>query len=86
MQTSRLLDETAEKVGRLPPARFREWPGYIRMIRHHLNRRDLLVESGQTYITDVDNCIECMRVCPVGDRWKNVRPKELPLQKSGGTL
>jgi epoxyqueuosine reductase QueG len=71
---------------RLPPARFREWPDYIRMIRHHLKKRDLLVESGQTYITDVDNCIECMRVCPVGDRWKQIRPKELPLQKSGGSL
>lgn len=71
---------------RLPPARLREWPGYIRMLRRHLKKRDLLVESGQTYITDVDNCIECMRVCPVGDRWKNIRPKILPPQKSGGTL
>jgi epoxyqueuosine reductase len=71
---------------RLPPANFREWPGYIRMLRHHLKKRDLLVESGQTYITDVDNCIECMRACPVGDRWKRIRPEELPPQKSGGTL
>jgi epoxyqueuosine reductase QueG len=70
---------------RLPPARFREWPGYIRMIRQHLKRRDLLVESGQTYITDVDNCIECMRVCPVGRHWKEIRPKLLTPQKSGGT-
>jgi len=71
---------------RLPPASFREWPGYIRMLRHHFKKRDLLVESGQTYITDVDNCIECMRACPVGDRWKRIRPEELPPQKSGGTL
>jgi epoxyqueuosine reductase len=70
---------------RLPPARLREWPGFIKMIRQHMKRRDLLVESGQTYITDVDNCIECMRACPVGERWKNIRPKKLPPQKSGGT-
>ena len=69
---------------RLPPASFREWPGYIRMVRRHMKRRDFLVESGQTYITDVDNCIECMRTCPVGGKWKKLRPKEYPLQKSGG--
>lgn len=70
---------------RLPPARFWEWPGYIRMLRQHMKRRDLLVESGQTYITDVDNCIECMRACPIGENWKKIRPKMLPAQKSGGT-
>jgi epoxyqueuosine reductase QueG len=69
---------------RLPPAKLREWPGFIRMILKHARRRDILVESGQTYITDVDNCIECMRVCPVGERWERIRPKELPPQKSGG--
>ena len=70
---------------RLPPVKIREWPGYIRMLRQHMKRRDFLVEGGQTYITDVDNCIECMRVCPVGEAWKKIRPKEIPLQKSGGT-
>ncbi len=70
---------------RLPPARPGQWPGFIRMLLTHARRRDLLVESGQTYITDVDNCIECMRVCPVGERWKGIRPKVLPPQKSGGT-
>jgi epoxyqueuosine reductase len=70
---------------RLPPATFWEWPGYIKMVLRHMKRRDFLVESGQTYITDVDNCIECMRVCPVGENWKKIRPKELPPQKSGGT-
>ena len=69
---------------RLPPAKLREWPGFIRMILKHARRRDVLVESGQTYITDVDNCIECMRACPVGERWERIRPKVLPLQKSGG--
>jgi len=69
---------------RLPPVRFWEWPGYIRMLHQHLKQRDLLVESGQTYITDVDNCIECMRVCLVGGNWKKIRPKLLSPQKSGG--
>jgi epoxyqueuosine reductase QueG len=70
---------------RLPPGKFWGWPGYIKMVRQHLKRRDLLVEMGQTYITDVDNCIECMRVCPVGENWKNIRPELLLPQKSGGT-
>jgi epoxyqueuosine reductase len=70
---------------RLPPAKLSEWPGFIRMVMKHARRRDLLVESGQTYITDVDNCIECMRVCPVGEKWKGIRPKEITLQRSGGT-
>ncbi|MCX5848588.1 MAG: 4Fe-4S binding protein [Deltaproteobacteria bacterium] len=70
---------------RLPPDRFWEWPRYIRMLRQHLKRRDPLVEGAQTYITDVDNCIECMRVCPVGGNWEKIRPKLLPPQKSGGT-
>ena len=70
---------------RLPPDRFWKWPGYIRMLRQHLKRRDPLVEGAQTYITDVDNCIECMRVCPVGGNWAKIRPKWLSPQKSGGT-
>jgi epoxyqueuosine reductase QueG len=70
---------------RLPPARLREWPGYIQMLLKHARRRDLLIEAGQTYITDVDNCIECMRACPVGEKWKEIRPKVLPPQRSGGT-
>jgi epoxyqueuosine reductase QueG len=69
---------------RLPPAKLSEWPGFISMILKHARRRDILVESGQTYITDVDNCIECMRACPVGERWERIRPKVLLPQKSGG--
>jgi epoxyqueuosine reductase QueG len=69
---------------RLPPDRFWKWPGYIMMLRQHLKKRDPLVEGAQTYITDVDNCIECMRVCPVGEKWENIRPLLLPPQKSGG--
>jgi len=70
---------------RLPPVRLRDWPAYLRMLARHLKRRDLQVEVGQTFITDVDHCIECMRVCPVGERWKDLRPKSLPVQKSGAT-
>jgi hypothetical protein len=55
------------------------------MLRHHNKRRDLLVEYSQTMITDVDHCIECLRACPVGERWKKIRPGKLPPQKSGGT-
>jgi epoxyqueuosine reductase QueG len=70
---------------RLPPARLREWPGYLKMILEHARRRDMPVELGQTYITDVDNCIECMRVCPVGERWEKIRPMSLSPQRSRGT-
>jgi epoxyqueuosine reductase QueG len=71
---------------RLPPASIRKWPGYIRMLRRHMQQHDFLVESGQAYITDVDYCIECMRACPVGENWKKIRPKAMPPQKSGGTI
>ncbi|RJP44962.1 MAG: epoxyqueuosine reductase [Desulfobacteraceae bacterium] len=71
---------------RLPPAGLREWPGYIRMIRRHLKQRDFLVESGQIYITDVDFCIECMRACPVGEKWTKLRPLKIPPQNSGGQV
>jgi epoxyqueuosine reductase len=69
---------------RLPPASLLEWPGYIRMLSRHLKRRDPMIEMGQTYITDVDHCIECMRVCPTGENWQPIRPMQLPRQKSGG--
>lgn len=69
---------------RLPPARLREWPGYIRMIHRHMKNRDFLMESGQIYITDVDFCIECMRACPVGSQWENIRPRKMRPQKSAG--
>ncbi|HUT52680.1 MAG TPA: hypothetical protein VM658_04760 [bacterium] len=70
---------------KLPPASLREWPAYLKMLGQHRKRRDILVEFGQTSITDVDHCIECMRVCPAGERWKKIRPGKLPPQKSGGT-
>jgi hypothetical protein len=44
------------------------------MLRRHLKRRDVLIETGQLYITDVDFCIECMKACPVGERWEGIRP------------
>jgi len=70
---------------KLPPARLRDWPGFLRMILKHARHRDMLVEAGQTYITDVDNCIECMRVCPAGTMWKGIRPATRQPQRSGGT-
>lgn len=71
---------------RLPPASIKEWPGYIRMLCRHMQQRDFLVESGQTYITDVDYCIECMRACPMGERWKKIRPKTMPSQRSNADI
>ena len=62
------------------------WPGFLRMVLKHVKQRDVMVEMGQTLITDVDHCIECMRVCPVGERWKAIRPTKLPLQVSQGTM
>jgi epoxyqueuosine reductase QueG len=60
------------------PRRLSEWPAYAGMLRRHLRRRDMLVETGQIYITDVDFCIECMKACPVGERWKGMRPGTSP--------
>lgn len=57
---------------RMPPRRLREWPGFLGMLRRHIQRRDFLVEYGQTMITDVDNCMECMKACPVGSDWKKI--------------
>ncbi len=70
---------------KMPPTRLRDWPGFFSMLLKHLQRRDMLVEAGQTYITDVDNCIECMRVCPAGSMWQGIRPSSRPPQRSAGT-
>ena len=59
---------------RMRPRRLSEWPAFMAMLYRHLRRRDPLVESGQLFITDVDFCIECMKACPVGERWEVMRP------------
>ena len=61
---------------RRKPRRFAEWPGYLRMLYQHNRKRDWFIELGQTYITDVDFCMECMKACPKGERWKKIRPKK----------
>jgi epoxyqueuosine reductase QueG len=53
---------------RMRPRRPGELPAFIRMLYENMRRRDIFIELGQTYITDVDFCIECMKACPVGDR------------------
>jgi epoxyqueuosine reductase len=68
---------------RLPPRKLREVPGYIKMLMRHLKRRDLVIEYGQTMITDVDFCIECMKACPVGSEWKKIRPSAQKNRKRG---
>ena len=69
---------------KLPPKNIRQWPSFLKLLIRHLRARDLIFELGQTYITDVDFCIECMRACPVGSQWKGIRPKVLPRQRHGG--
>lgn len=59
---------------RVPPKRIRDWPGYLKMLLVHNRNRDFMVEFGQTMITDVDNCIECMKACPMGTEWERIRP------------
>jgi hypothetical protein len=44
------------------------------MLLVHNRNRDFMVEFGQTMITDVDNCIECMKACPMGTEWERIRP------------
>jgi len=60
---------------RMKPKSLREWPAYLKMLAKHNRERDMLIETGQIYITDVDFCIECMKACPVGSTWKKIRPK-----------
>ena len=62
---------------RLSPRKLREIPGYIKMLMRHWKRRDILIEYGQTMITDVDFCFECMKACPVGSEWKRIRPSTI---------
>ena len=59
---------------RMPPKKIREWPPYIRMLVAHNRRRNFIIEFGQNFITDVDYCIECMKACPVGTDWEEIRP------------
>ena len=51
---------------RTRPRRLSEWRAFLGMLYRHLRRRDILVESGQVYITDVGFCIARMKACPVG--------------------
>ncbi len=60
---------------KVPPRRLRDWPPYLKMLLGHVRRRDFVVEFGQTMITDVDNCMACMKACPQGSDWKGIRPR-----------
>ncbi|MBF0224291.1 MAG: 4Fe-4S binding protein [Desulfobacterales bacterium] len=66
------------------PRSLKDWFGFIKMLKTQAKHRDFIIEIGQTYITDVDNCIECMRACPVGENWKSLRPKTMRPQKTMG--
>lgn len=63
-------------LDRQMPKRVRDLPSYLGMLYQHARRRDLFTEAGQIYITDVDFCIDCMRACPVGERWERMRARE----------
>ncbi|HPI93464.1 MAG TPA: hypothetical protein PLT09_09970 [Deltaproteobacteria bacterium] len=60
---------------RIPPKRLKDWPPYLKMLLAHARRRDVVVEFGQTLITDVDNCMACMKACPLGTEWECIRPR-----------
>lgn len=57
------------------PSKIRELPSFLKMLYQHNKYRDWVVELGQNFMTDLDYCIECMKACPVGDHWKDIRPK-----------
>lgn len=61
---------------KMRPRRLSEVPAYLKMLLKHNRQRDYFIESGQTYITDVDYCIECMKACPVGKDWRKIRPSK----------
>ena len=58
----------SQGLERMRPRRIGGLPRYLNMLYRNLKSRDLLVETGQIFITDVDFCIECMKACPVGSR------------------
>ncbi len=59
-------------LDRLPPRSAGELLPYLRMLLRNARERAVFIEMGQDYITDVDYCIECMKACPAGSRWKNL--------------
>lgn len=61
---------------RVFPRRPSGLPAYLAMLVRHARRRDIFIEMGQDFITDVDYCIACMQACPVGERWEKIRPTQ----------
>ncbi|MHA1264668.1 MAG: 4Fe-4S binding protein [Candidatus Helarchaeota archaeon] len=57
------------------PEQWRDWPKYLRMLWKHNKTRDVFIEMSQSFMTDLDHCIACMRACPIGSAWKKIRPK-----------
>jgi epoxyqueuosine reductase len=56
------------------PERLRDWTKFLRMLWQHNKTRDVFIEMSQSFITDIDFCIECMKACPVGTHWEKIRP------------
>jgi epoxyqueuosine reductase QueG len=69
------FDYWSTGIERMRPSKASEWPAFMRLAYQHTKYRDAFTEMGQIFITDVDFCIDCMRACPVGERWKDIRPE-----------
>jgi epoxyqueuosine reductase len=69
------FDYWSTGLERMRPSKPSEWPPFLRLAYQHTRYRDLFTEMGQIFITDVDFCIDCMKACPVGERWKDIRPQ-----------
>ena len=57
------------------PEQMRDWSKYLRVLLQQNKTRDVFIEMSQSFITDIDFCIECMKACPVGTHWEKIRPK-----------
>ena len=69
------FDYWSTGIERMRPSKASEWPAFLRLAYRHSRYRDAFTEMGQIFITDVNFCIECMKACPVGERWKDIRPE-----------
>jgi len=70
------FDYWSTGLERMRPSKPSEWPAFLRLAYQHSKYRDAFTEMGQIFITDVDFCIDCMKACPLGERWKDIRPQE----------
>ncbi len=53
----------------------------LKLLIHNNKYRAAFTEMSQVYITDVDYCINCMKVCPIGTKWEKIRPNKMKIFK-----